>query len=255
MQIFRLATLPICIALATACASVPKAQYNVAATMPLAVTPDPVVATSGVVKAGDTIARHKVRALGGAILGAEVVGITRTVPAGSMLAQGMARDKAGVLTIFCDVRPVDAFSTSGETDCFQDADKDGKFDTAWTGRPSISLFTMSLSLAGFHGPIPPAPYELAKPEDAPATEVGFHTYVCWNGKPAFVFGIRQMDGDWDFGTGPCGPGSHPGEVAADGVFRSMGAGIKVTEAGGQSAYEVIERIPPGPISLGTRRLN
>lgn len=256
MTIIRTALAIVGVAMAAACAGgVPKAQYDVPAMMPLIVTPDPVMASTGVVKANDKIGRHKVRTDGGAVLTADVAGITRPIPAGTLLAAARARDRAGVVAIYCDVRRVAAFSTYGETDCLQDTNNDGKFDAIWTGRPGISQFTLSLSTAGFHGAIEPAAYTTLKPEESPATEVGFNTYICWNGKPAFVFGIRRVDGDWDFGTGPCAPGTHPGEENKDGVFRSMGATIKVTEANGQSTYEVTERIPPGPIQLRTQRLN
>ena len=236
------------------CEGVPKAQYYTPATMFLSVTDDPVVAASGPLKAGEIIGRHTVSTASGVILGANVDGVTRPVPAGAILAEGLVSGGNGPTKIYCDIRQTDAFSTYHETDCFQDADADGRFDAIWTGRPSLSmtLFTLSLSSAGYHGVIEPVAYRPA--DKAPSTEIGFRTYICWNGQPAFLLAVRRIGGQWEEATGPCGVGDHPGEVSKDGVFRGSGIGIRVSGTGDAATFEVIERIPPGPIALGTRSL-
>jgi hypothetical protein len=153
-----------------------------------------------------------------------------------------------MVKIFCDTRQIGrwAFDT---TDCFQDSDNDGRFDTLWQGDPSISYFMLSLSTAGLIGSIPPTPYREATEAERPRSEIGFRTFVCWNGLPAFLLSVPVYETEWSSGTGPCGAGDHPGEVSKDGMFRGMGAGIKVTGSGDAATYEVVERIPPGQISL------
>lgn len=235
------------------CGSVPKAQHYVNAAMPLFVTDDPVTAASGPIKAGEIIGRHKIKPASAVVLAGDVVGVTRPVPAGTLLAEGIMGSKTGPTKLFCDVRSVDAFSTTHETDCFEDNNADGNFDALWAGRPSLSttLFTLSLSSAGYHGVIEPVGYTPAEP---PVTEVGFMTYVCWNGQPAFLLVIRRLNGNWESGTGPCGVGDHPGEISKDGVFNVGRAKIKVTGQGDAAMFEVVERIPPGPIAFTTQRL-
>lgn len=232
------------------CTELPKPQFFARAVMPLAVTADPVTMASGPFKDSEVIGRHKVEVRSGVTPKSDLQGTVRLVPAGTPLAEGVVMRNDGPTLFYCDVRPTDAFvSVRGETDCFEDTDNDGQFDVAWTGRPSMSLFTMSLNSAGFQGAITPAPFEkLAKP---PSTEIGFKTFTCWNGQPAFVLAFLRTNGNWDFGSGPCAVGDHPGEVSKDGVFSGMGATIKVTGEGDAKQYEVIKRIPAGPIALGS----
>ncbi len=236
------------------CEGVPKAQYYSNAMMPLVVTDAPVTAASGSIKTGEVIGRHTVTAVSGVILGGDVAGVTRPVPAGTLLAEGLVGKQGGPVKVYCDVRQTDAFSTGHETDCFEDTNRDGTFDAIWTGAPSLStrLFTLSLSTAGYHGVIEPVAYRAA--DKPPETEVGFRTYVCWNGKPAFLLAVRRLSGDWETATGPCAAGDHPGEISKDGVFTVSGAQIKVTGEGDAATFEVIKRIPPGPIAFASMRL-
>lgn len=231
------------------CEGLPEPDHYAGAMMPLVVSADPVQASSGYVIAGDVVGRHRVNTLAGVTLKISAQGITRIVPAGTPLAQGLVGKDGISSKVDCDFRQTDAFvSTRGDVDCFEEADNDGQFETIWTGRPAISTFTLSLQSAGFHGSISPVGYErMASP---PSTEVGFMTFICWNGEPAFVLAILKVNGNCNYSSGPCAAGDHPGEVSKDGKFRGMGAGIKVTGDGDVRLFGVMERISPGPISLG-----
>lgn len=236
------------------CEGVPKAQYYSNAVMPLVVTAAPITMKSGSLKAGEVIGRHTVAALSGAVLDGDVAGVTRLVPAGTILAEGIAGKQGRPIKIYCDVRPTDAFSSYHEVDCFEDTDADGAFDAIWTGRPSLSmtLFSMSLSSAGYHGVVEPIAYR--KTDKAPETEIGLMTYVCWNGQPAFLLAVRRLTGHWETATGPCGVGDHPGEIANDGVFSVSGVDIKVIGNGDTATFDILKRIPPGPIAITSQRL-
>lgn len=221
---------------------VTPAAGGIEAAMPVESTDAAVEALSGVLKRGDTIAQHTVRAADAVVLQAAVKGKHRDIPAGVALARVDAEGGP----FWCDVRPTSRWSF-GSLDCLADTDRDGVLDRLMTGKSASTYFGLAVNRL-FDEPKEErraAAVRPAAPGERPTARIGYR--YCEGdgvrGPPRFTTALSVFGGSWDFDLAQgCAFGEWP-DPADKSLVQVDAIKVKVTPGADGLAYQVLDRIP------------
>jgi len=221
---------------------------GIAAATPVEVIDAPLIAAAGVLKKGETIAQHTVRATDAVVVTEAVKGKHRDIPAGTALARV---DAAGG-PFWCDVRPTSRWSF-GSLDCLADSNGDGRLDRLATGKPASTYFGLSVTRL-YDEPKEQgrsAAFRQASADERPKALIGYRYCEgdAIGAPPRFTSTLSVFGGEWDFELARgCAFGEWP-DPADKSLVQVDRVRLKVAPGPDGIAYQVLDRIPPQAMAL------
>ena len=109
------------------------------ATMPIEITDAAVLASEGVLKKGQVIAQHSLRASEAVVLLDDAAGLHGSIPKGTALAKVTTLSRGALFVLWCDTRPTHRLLFVDEHDCLGGHERLGPSRQAVVGRFTRSL--------------------------------------------------------------------------------------------------------------------
>ncbi len=223
------------------------------AELQLDVLDTPPEATSGPLTPGAVIGKYRARARDAVVLTSEVSLGFANLPAGTVLAKVVILANASAMrTVWCDMRPP-SILFKNEVLCLRDSTGKGMFDEAFHGYPAMGFSPLTIGWveSGLGRVITPASYRAAGVDERPVTQIGYR--FCARDSDGQKLPYRFTDVLFQPGLGwqgapfSCAFGDwpNPSDKSLISVDRIK---IRVTGAGKDAQFQVIDGLAPGPIA-------